>query len=520
VAESHFRWDAATTELLRRETARLIAGLAPAAFLAVLIIGREGSREPGALGPVVFLAITVSLTFYFWRVLHPRKGALRGYIANHPNGILARLRFVWFPAVVALPLWLTGLALAGYLYTAGTVAGAVVRTLYLALGLVVVRELVVRWLVLVRRRLTLKALRERRAAERAAAEQAAGEETGLQIEEPEVDLAALSEESTKLLGTGLLIGGVLGAWAIWSDILPALAIFQQVTLWTYAGTVDGVEKQIPLTLGDVGLAAILVFLTVVATRRLPALLEIVLLHRLDVGSANRFTVTTLSRYVIAMVGAILVFNALGGRWSEIQWLVAALGVGIGFGLQEIVANFISGLIILIERPLRVGDAVTVGDVEGVVSRIQIRATTITTWDRRELLVPNKEFITGRLLNWSLTDTVTRIEVQVGVDYDADIRRAMSIMAEAAQRHERVLKDPKPMVLFLSFGDNSLLLSLRCFVGSIDYRVNTVSELHNTINDRFREAGIGIAFPQRDVHLYTGQPLQVRVVRDVTGAGPA
>ncbi len=312
----------------------------------------------------------------------------------------------------------------------------------------------------------------------------------------------------------------MGAWAIWSDILPALAIFEQVTLWNYPGMVDGVEKQIPLTLGDVGLAAILIFLTVVATRRLPALLEIVLLHRLDVGSANRFTVTTLSRYVIVMVGAILVFNALGGRWSEIQWLVAALGVGIGFGLQEIVANFISGLIILVERPLRVGDVVTVGDVEGVVSRIQIRATTITTWDRRELLVPNKEFITGRLLNWSLSDTVTRIEVPVGVDYGADVKLGMALMAEAAQHHERVLKDPKPMVVFQSFGDNSLLLSLRCFVGSIDHRLTTVSELHNTINDRFRDAGIGIAFPQRDLHLYTDRPLQVRVIRDGAGPGPA
>jgi potassium efflux system protein len=260
-----------------------------------------------------------------------------------------------------------------------------------------------------------------------------------------------------------------------------------------------------------------VFVTIVAVRRLPALLEIVLLHRLELSAADRFTITTLSRYAIAMIGTVVVFNALGGNWSEIQWLIAALGVGIGFGLQEIVANFISGLIILFERPLRVGDAVTVGDVEGVVSKIQIRATTITTWDRRELLVPNKEFITGRLLNWSLSDPITRIEVPVGVDYGADIKLAMRLMAEVADRHEHVLKEPKPVVLFQSFGDNSLLLSLRCFVGSIDYRLGTRSELHDLINDRFREAGISIAFPQRDVHLHTDRPLDVRIARDGNAA---
>jgi potassium efflux system protein len=416
---------------------------------------------------------------------------------------------------VALPVWLTALAMRGFLYTAGSVTASMVQTAYLVMGLVVAHALVVRWLLLVRRRLTLKALRERRAAERAAAAQheEEGDEPILQIEEPEVDLAALSEESAKLLNAAIVIGGAVGVWLIWSAILPALNVFNEVTLWNYTATVDGVDKSVPFTLADAGLGLVLIFLTVVATRRLPALLEIVLLHRLEMTAADRFTVTTLSRYAIATVGAFVVFNALGGNWSQVQWLVAALGVGIGFGLQEIVANFISGLIILFERPLRVGDAVTVGDVSGVVSRIQIRATTITTWDRRELLVPNKEFITGRLLNWSLTDPITRIEVPVGVDYGADVQRAMQLMLEVAQEHPRVLEDPRPAVTFESFGDNSLMLYLRCFVASYDYRVSTRSDLHGTLYERLREAGIGIAFPQRDVHLSAAEPLPVRILRD-------
>jgi potassium efflux system protein len=513
VAQAHFRWTGATCRLLRRWTAVLIASVLPAAFLAIIVLRHESLKDASGLGVAIFAVISLAWSAFFYHVLHPRTGVVRDHLRAHPRGMLARTRYLWFPLVAALPVWLTVLAMRGFLYTAGSVTTSMVQTVYLAMALVIVHELVVRWLLLVRRRLTLKALRERRAAERAAAEHEEPEEGTLQIEEPEVDLAALSEESTKLLRAGIAIAAAFGTWLIWSAILPALNVFNEVTLWGYTTTVGGVEKTEPFTVADLGLGLVLVFITIVAIRRLPALLEIVLLHRLELSAADRFTITTLSRYAIATLGAVVVFNALGGNWSEIQWLIAALGVGIGFGLQEIVANFISGLIILFERPLRVGDAVTVGDISGVVSRIQIRATTITTWDRRELLVPNKEFITGRLLNWSLTDPITRIEVPVGVDYGADVKHAMQLMMEIAHKHPRVLEDPKPAVSFESFGDNSLMLYLRCFVASYDYRVSTRSELHSALYEKLREAGIGIAFPQRDVHLSAAEPLPVRMVRD-------
>jgi potassium efflux system protein len=191
-------------------------------------------------------------------------------------------------------------------------------------------------------------------------------------------------------------------------------------------------------------------------------------------------------------------------------MAAALSVGIGFGLQEIVANFISGLIILFERPIRVGDVVTVGDTDGVVTRIQIRATTIRTWDRQELLVPNKEFITSRLLNWSLSDQTTRLRIPVGVAYGSDVQKAMTLMREVAEQNRLILDDPVPYALFREFGDNTLNLELRCFVGTQDDRLPASSQLHEAINDRFNQNGIVIAFPQRDVHLDTSEPLDVRI----------
>jgi potassium efflux system protein len=249
---------------------------------------------------------------------------------------------------------------------------------------------------------------------------------------------------------------------------------------------------------------------VVAAKNLPALLEILLLSRTSMSAGSRYAVTTMIGYVIAAAAALTIFSALGLSWGSVQWLVAALGVGIGFGLQEIVANFISGIIILFERPVRVGDVVTIGDTTGSVSKIRIRATTIRNWEKQELLVPNKEFITGRLLNWTLSDNLNRIVITVGVDYGSDVRLALALLEEAVTEDDRVLRDPEPRFTFEGFGDNALSLVLRCYLDSMDDRLAVTSDLHQSINDKFVAAGISIAFPQRDVHLSTAQPLEVRI----------
>jgi hypothetical protein len=132
--------------------------------------------------------------------------------------------------------------------------------------------------------------------------------------------------------------------------------------------------------------------------------------------------------------------------------------------------------------VRVGDIVTVGDTDGVVTKIQIRATTIRNWDRKELLVPNKEFVTGRLLNWSLSDQMTRVVVVVGVAYGSDVDKALALMREAAEEHEHVLDDPAPVLSFEGFGDNSLTLILRAYLSSIDYRIATITDLHEVAGE--------------------------------------
>jgi potassium efflux system protein len=228
------------------------------------------------------------------------------------------------------------------------------------------------------------------------------------------------------------------------------------------------------------------------------------------SAGARYTTSTLMSYVIVGVGTISALSALGLHWSKLQWLIAALGVGIGFGLQGIVADFIGGLIILFERPIRVGDIVTVGDNVGEVSKIRIRATTIRDRDGKELLVPNKDFISSTLVNWSLSDSHMRITIPVGVAYGSDVEQALKILGEIASDHPRVLEEPEPHVMFENFGDNALELSARCFLAQYLGWRDIATELRREIYKRFTEAGIVIAFPQRDVHFDTEQPIRIVV----------
>ena len=522
LAEAHFRWPEASLALLRKELRRLTLIAMIAGFTSMVSVRVAPITQGGALAIISFVVLLSALAFFLYQVLHPSKGAFHVHLQEHENTLLARLRYVWFPLVVGLPVLFAILAVDGYTYTASTLLNKMTSTLWLILGLVIIQQLALRWLLQIQRSYALKeALERREAAARAQAEgqqesqesaeaRSALNDEGLLSVEEKIDMAALSEESRKLLNLALSIAGIAGLWLIWSSVLPAFSILESVELWHRSTMVSGVEKVVPVSLSDLGLTLLIVVVTILAAKRLPALFEIILLQRLHMTGGSRYAAKALASYVIAAVGVLYALQVIGFSWSKIQWLAAALTVGIGFGLQEIVANFISGLIILFERPIRVGDIVTIGDTDGVVTRIQIRATTIRNWDRKELLVPNKEFITSRLLNWSLSDPVTRIKVPVGVAYGSDVQKAMELMAEAAEENELIIDDPKHYVIFTLFGDNALNLELRAFVGSIDDRLPAITMLHKAINDKFNAAGIVISFPQRDVHLDTSRPLDIRL----------
>lgn len=513
VADRHFRWKTGVLIRIRRHLGWFTPFITLVALLAYTIYGSQDMSSYEALARLASIATMLGTATFLGILLHPRAGVLAEVLAANPDGWANRLRNLWYPTIVGLPSALVVLAILGYLYTAGILFVSLVETAWLTLGLVMVQQVIVRWLVSTRRRLALQAALERQAARRAQSVAPDGEVTTdapPPVEEPEADLASLDEQTRQLLSASIFMLAILGLWLIWSPMLPALTIFKKLPLWHFTSLVDGAQQMVEVTAADAGLVLVILFGALVAAKNLPALIEILLLQSNAVDAGMRYTVRTLLSYAITAIAALLAFYALGLRWSQVQWLVAALSVGIGFGLQEIVANFISGIIILFERPVRVGDTVTIGTTTGIVTKIEIRATTIRNWDRQELIVPNKEFITGRLLNWTLSDQLNRIVITVGIEYGSDVRLALNLLTETAAANPRVLKDPPPVATLDAFGDNSLTLVLRCYLETMDVRQAVTTEMHLAIEEAFREHGIGIAFPQREICIRASEPIDVRL----------
>ncbi len=494
VAQEHFRWPTETLGRIRRDVLWLGSIEWVAMFVGVVAEQFDEDLYRNGLGRVLYIVGMVAMSVFLHRALGGGAGVLgqSSHRGNRNEGWWG-IRYVCYPLAVLVPLALSMLAAVGYYYTALQLNHRLAWTLGLAAVVVVLYSLAIRWLVVANVKLAVARTLESREATTAGGQKAGTRDPKDKRALPEYDLATISGQSWHLLRLGLWLVGAVGLWAIWSDLIPALGLFSY-EVWgvsvsnALAGVLAGV-------------------VTWVAGRNVPGLLEMALLRRLPIDAGSRYAVTTISRYTITAVGVVAVCQVVGVDWSKVQWLIAALGVGLGFGLQEVVANFVSGLIILFERPFRVGDTVTVGDVNGMVSRIRIRATTVTDWDRKELIVPNKAFITDRLINWTLSDKVIRVVVPVGIAYGSDTQKAHRVLLEVAQANKSVLKDPLPTVLFRGFGDSTLDFELRAFVEQTRPQgwLAVSSELHMAIDQAFRENSIEIAFPQRDLHVKSLEP---------------
>lgn len=224
--------------------------------------------------------------------------------------------------------------------------------------------------------------------------------------------------------------------------------------------------------------------------------------RMDRGAKE--SMISLTGYFGVAVAFLISLSVAGVQLSNLALIAGALSVGIGFGLQNIVNNFVSGVILLFERPIKTGDWIVVGETEGYVKKISIRSTQIQTFDRSDVIVPNSELISGQVTNWMLRDTIGRIKVPIGVAYGSDLEQVREILLEIAFNHDSVITQspilPKPWVLVRGFGDSSIDFELRCFIRDVDRRLRVISDINFAIDKAFQQAGIEIPFPQRDVHL--------------------
>ena len=280
------------------------------------------------------------------------------------------------------------------------------------------------------------------------------------------------------------------------------------TLKTFLLRLKGVLESPLLTLGDtkVTLLSVLYFLVLVSlliyiSGKVKKWLVLKLLEKRGVNVGVREATGTIVRYIVVFVGLLVIIQTIGIDLTTLNILTGAVGIGVGFGLQNIASNFISGLIILFEQPVKIGDRVAVGSVEGDVVRIGARSTTVLTNDNIDIIIPNSKLITENVVNWTHTARRVRFKIPVTVSSDSDLRKVEALLLAAAKKVPEVLEDPAPGVRFIRFGENGMDFELRAWTTSLLHkRGKLVSEINFAIYDKFKENDIEVPNPQRDVHI--------------------
>lgn len=412
----------------------------------------------------------------------------------------------WTLSIISIvtPLTITVMLGLGYYYTVIQLLNRVAITLYICFLYLILSNTLRRELYVAEVKM-LSAIRSRMQQQHEAQANAANvtatatpEMQGKQRLES-FRLELVNGRAYKLFNACLLTVFIYFMYQQWSDLAGVLTYLDHIYLWESIKIIDGQTITSTLSLGDVLLAIVIVIVAVILNHNLPLLIERLFMIRKGVGAkSTSYTIKLITSYTITTLGVIFAAGALGISWDNLQWLVAALSVGLGFGLQEIFGNFVSGIIILFERQLRVGDIVTLSNLSGTVSRIRIRATTITSFDNKEVVIPNKQFITSAVTNWSLSNTVTKLEFAIGVAYDADTNKAKDILRGIIRRCRDLNRDKKPTVFIKSLDASAVTIMCEVFVNEIGKRKAVYDYLSTEALRLFRDHNIEIPFDQLDV----------------------
>ena len=489
--DTHFKF----SDIIRQSLRKNFLWFAPFTGVATALVGfSEGSptREIAeGFSLFAFIISALALAILSYRIIYNRQEKRNSFADNDTP--FKKYNIVLGAVFVAGPLLSIGMAASGYYDTSTKFLWRLFVSGWLVLLTYVLYGFIHRTVLVAQRRLALReAVSKRDAAVLARQQKAEAAERGdipsapPPIDTSQIDIKAISRQSSQLLNTLVVLGFAGLMWLTWSDLLPALSIFNDVVLGSYTGQVFDeagaiIDTKIPITLWNLVQSAVILILTYIAAKNLPGFLEVFVLNRAGIDAGTRYAVRTILGYVIIAVGIVIGFDRLGLQWSQLRWIVTGLSVGIGFGLQKIIANFISGLIILFERPIRIGDYVTIGEQSGTVSRIKIRATTLSDLDNREILIPNEALISERVTNWTLSNSVTRLIIPVGIAYGSDTDKARDIMLDALKANPKVLDTPAPNVLFTGFGDSSLDFQLRVFLSNFEDRWPVTHTIHTEVN---------------------------------------
>ncbi|MGN4988656.1 miniconductance mechanosensitive channel MscM [Aeromonas sp. 97A] len=501
----HFRWPREQVQKVWGQFRTLLLVLIPSFFVQGMAHSYQEHAFYDSLGRMAFMIGALWLLLFFARLNRERLPLTWGQTDMTKPHLLHH--FIWNSLMLAPLLAVIG-ALFGYFYTSRTLLRQLELSLLMGLGCLLVYYLARRWMLIQRRRLAFERAKSKRAeilAQRGREEghDELSSETPDVVEETELDLDTISAQSLGLVRTLLMLGFTMLVVVQWSDLNSAFSFLSNIEVWQVSSKIGGIEQLSAITLQDLMLTAFVFILTVVTARNLPGLMELTLLQHLSLSPGTGFALTTTSKYLVILIGALIGFSMLGIDWSKTQWLVAALSVGLGFGLQEIFANFVSGLIILFEKPIRLGDTVTIRDLTGTVTKIKTRATTIVDWDRKEIIVPNKAFITEQFINWSLSDAITRVKLRIRIGLTRDPKLVQRILEESIQASTLVLETPTPEVFLIEFTDSALIYEIRLYVNNMDHRMPITHEVHSLVLEKMQQQGLTLPHQQIDIHLSRG-----------------
>ena len=468
--------------------------------MIVMSFDQFNNRQFAAtIGRTAFIILCFALVF-MTNSIH--RAGVPLYIDKKGCGDNLLSHILWF-ILLSAP-WLAIIAAClGYLSTAQVLLGRLEASVIIWFGLLVIYFMIRRWMWIQKRRIEFERTKQRR-LERM--QRAKGQEEELSqvnndgVDEPVIDLDVISAQSLQLVRSIIMLIALISMILLWSELHSAFAFMNNIKLWGTTIIVNGTEAEQYITLGAVFIAILVMTITIQLVKNLPALLELGILQHLDLAPGTSYAISTVSKYIILMIGSMIAFSFIGIDWSKIQWLIAALGVGLGFGLQEIFANFISGLIILFEKPVRIGDTVTIRDLTGNITKISTRAITIVDWDRKEIVMPNKAFITEQLVNWSLSDSITRIVLTIPATIDANSELVIKLLQQASDECEYVLKDPEPQVFLVDIQEGIQLFELRVFAAEMGHRMQLRSAIHKLILEAYRRHHLTLPFPPLQTNL--------------------
>ncbi len=469
--------------------------------LAIYLVNANGWSP--ALAGLLALLRNVGLLIFTWSALN-RSGLIKALRPAETETTIDAVRWLLVRFVVPFAFLTALLVAVSYAFGYEALSRWVVKNAGWTAVIIVLSVLTYRWFRMRLKRMVafLQAEETETAAEEAEAEQSPARE-------PSPVWIGVERIAAGALKIAFLVGAffvVLNVWELSFDGLKAFLAAPIISGWGP-------------TYGGVASAVVSIAIVLIVGAFLKNLLIFILFPRTGTDVGARYAILAILRYTMWIIAALMALDALGVETSTFAVFAGAFGVGLAFGLQDIFANFFAGLIMLLERPVRVGDVIEVGGSSGRVEAIKLRGTLIRTFDNTTIMIPNRQLIGERLSNLTWDMNFARMQLDVGVTYDADPREVERILLGIARREPKILHDPAPFVRFTNFGDSSLDFSLRCYTADTGGRWGLASELRTRIFEELKKADVEIPFPQRDIHIRTSVSAELPTSTPPAEAGP-